>query len=430
VNAAAADRASWSGIGHLYGLQDVSMLCMPDLCDAVALAERPPREVEPPPPIEEQFVECSSERPVVAADATRARLLPAPRCDAGAYAEWAIAVNLAARLVRDSRPRLETQVIAALPIPEDGSAIAADLRRFLTDPHAGVLAYRPEARPWGLASAFIQLVYPWVRTAGSAALPEGVESPEGVLAGLLARNALTRGTFRSAPPLQLADAYDAFPPLARDQLMEAAPPPRAGMRVRHARFGTGSVTRVEPVADDIEVVVRLDSGGSKTFLVSDPNLAPDGPSGGDALLERVSVFAMTPAGLRLRSDVTASIDAAYRPASVNRLVSLIIRAARHLGDETTFETSGEHVWGQLRDRLNALLLSLLRAGALRGASAAEAFHVRCDRSTMTQNDIDNGRAVVEIQFAPTVPVDTIRVVLSLDEGGQVEVLAPPSEVAA
>jgi phage tail sheath protein FI len=49
---------------------------------------------------------------------------------------------------------------------------------------------------------------------------------------------------------------------------------------------------------------------------------------------------------------------------------------------------------------------------------------------MTQNDIDNGRAVVEILIAPTLPVETIRVVLSLDEGGQLEVLAAPREEAA
>jgi hypothetical protein len=429
INATASDRATWLGAGHLFGLPDVAMLCLPDLCDAVALADRPPRDVDVPPPPAEQFVECSRELPSVPSDRTRGRLLPAPRCDAGAYREWAVAVNLVTRLVRDSRPRFETQVIAALPIPEDGSTIAADFRRFLTDPREGVLAHRPEVRPSGLASAFVQLVYPWVRTAGSAPLPEGVENPEGVMAGLLARNALTRGAYRSAAPLPPAGAYDAFPPLSRDQLAEVAAPPRPGMRVRHARFGTGSLTRVEDVGDGVEVVVRFDSGGTKTLLMSDPNLAADGQSDGGALQDRVSVFGMTPVGLRLRSDVTASPDETYRQASVNRLVSLVIRAARQLGDETTFEPSGERVWGQLRDRLNAMLLTLLRAGALRG-SAADAFHVRCDRSTMTQNDIDNGRAVVEILIAPTLPVETIRVVLSLDEGGQLEVLAAPREEAA
>jgi hypothetical protein len=430
VDAAASDRATWLGAGHLFGLPDVAMLCLPDLCDAVALADRRPRDADVPPPAEEQFVECSRELPAVLADTTRGRLLPAPRCDAAAYHDWAVAVNLLTRLVRDSRPRFETQVIAALPIPEDGSTIAGDFRRFLTDPREGVLSHRPESRPSGLASAFVQLVYPWLRTTGSAPLPDGVESPEGVMAGLLARNALTRGAYRSAAPLPLASGYDAFPALSRDQLAGVTAPPRPGMRVRHARFGPGSVTRVDDAVEEVEVVVRFDSGGTKTLLMSDPNLTPDGQSAGSALQERVSVFAMTPRGLRLRSDVTASPDETYRQASVNRLVSLVIRAARQLGDETAFETSGEHVWGQLRDRLNAMLLALLRAGALRGATAADAFHVRCDRSTMTQNDLDNGRAVVEIQFAPTIPVETIRVVLALDEGGQVEVLAAPREDAA
>ena len=367
VDAIPIDRDTWRGAGHLFGLPDVSMVCLPDLCDAVGLEGRRPRNVDEPPVPEEMFVECSTREPVFPRDLTRARLFPAPRCNASAYADWAAAVNLLVRMIRDSRPRLEVQAIAAVPIPEDGSTIAADMRRFLVET-GGFLSHPPEARPTGLASAFLQLLYPWTRTAGSARLPEGLESPEGVAAGLLARNALTRGAYRSAAPLPLGDVHDVLPAVSLDQLTAGA---RGTARER-------------------------------------------------ALHHRVSVLANTPAGPRMISDVTTSRVEAYRPASVNRLVSLVIRAARRLGDEATFESSGERVWGDLRDRLSAMFLGLLRAGALRGKTAAEAFSVRCDRSTMTQNDIDNGRTVVDIQFAPTVPVEQIRVVLALDEGGQVQ----------
>jgi GNAT superfamily N-acetyltransferase len=379
IDAVPADRKTWRGVGHLFGLPDVSMVCLPDLCDAVGIDGRRPRAVDEPPPLEEQFVECSSAEPVIPLDQTRARLFPAPRCDEQAYRDWASALNLLVRLVRDSRPRLDVQVIAGVPIPEDGSVIAADLRRFLTDPDEGLLSADPAASRTGLASAFLQLVYPWVRTGGSARLPEGIEAPDGVVAGLLARNALTRGAYRSAAALPLMDAYDAVPALTSDQLTTVASRTEVGSRPLH---------------------------------------------------ERISVLANTPGGLELISDVTTSPSESYRPASVNRLVMLLIRAARRLGDDATFEPAGERVWDDLRDRLSGMLLGLLRAGALRGSMPSEAFSVRCDRSTMTQNDIDNGRTVVEISFSPTVPVEQIRLVLALDEGGQVQFVSSSRKDAA
>jgi hypothetical protein len=49
---------------------------------------------------------------------------------------------------------------------------------------------------------------------------------------------------------------------------------------------------------------------------------------------------------------------------------------------------------------------------------------------MTQNDIDNGRTVAEIFFSPTAPVEQIRLVLSLDEGGQVQFASTSQRDAA
>jgi phage tail sheath protein FI len=72
----------------------------------------------------------------------------------------------------------------------------------------------------------------------------------------------------------------------------------------------------------------------------------------------------------------------------------------------------------VRDRLNTLLAALYQAGALRGATAAEAFHVRCDGTTMTQADVDAGRVIADVRFAAAAPVEQIRVVLALDGAGQ------------
>jgi len=56
---------------------------------------------------------------------------------------------------------------------------------------------------------------------------------------------------------------------------------------------------------------------------------------------------------------------------------------------------------------------------LRGKSPEEAYHVRCDRSTMTQQDIDSGRVIAQIIFEPAASIETIDIHLSMDVGGQV-----------
>jgi phage tail sheath protein FI len=234
------------------------------------------------------------------------------------------------------------------------------------------LAYGVGDHPQGLASAFVQLVYPWVRTPGSLRLPGQLESPEGVLIGLLARNALTRGSFRSAAGLPLADVNGLEPTLTRAQLFTPHGQPR-------------------------------------------PN----------TLLERVSLLGPTPAGLRLLSDVTTSLSDSYRPASVNRLVTAIVRAARSLGEAVSFEPAAESLWNRLKSDLDALLLGLWQAGALAGASPGQAFSVRCDRTTTRQADLDNGRVIAEVQFSAAVPIEQIHVVLALSQGGQVSLVSVP-----
>ena len=52
---------------------------------------------------------------------------------------------------------------------------------------------------------------------------------------------------------------------------------------------------------------------------------------------------------------------------------------------------------------------LFRQGALQGTRAEDAYFVRCDRTTMTQDDINDGRLVILIGFAPFVPAEFITI---------------------
>ncbi|HEX5745284.1 MAG TPA: phage tail sheath protein [Archangium sp.] len=347
------DRTTWKGAAHLFGLPDVSFLCVPDLAAALAV------DAEPlPPPVQvpaspEVFVDCTEQppRPGEALTSTRA----APRCDEAGYERWSrFLVRLKTLLSRHVR---EVQLVAAIPLP---GIFEETPYRFLLE----------RGHLQRFQSAFVQLVYPWARTPGSGALPEGLESPEGLLTGVLARNALLRGTFRNAMNLELADVQDLFPLMARGTLSTPPPVVLAGGTVR-------------------------------------------------PLLERVSMLGPSPGGLRVLSDVTTSPSETWRQAGVNRLLSVLLRAARRVGQDVVFEPSQARTWLALVYRLEAVLVRLWEVGALRGTNAREAFQVRCDRTTMTQDDIDAGRLVAEVEFDAAAAIERLHVILTVAEEGAI-----------
>jgi hypothetical protein len=355
------DRTTWRGLGHLFGLPDVSFVCLPDLADAVAsqLAPLKPALAAPAPP--EGFVECSV-APAEAEPLDRiVRGLPAPRCTRDGYERWASVLAAIARLLREPRNGLrEVQLVASVPLPAH-DVPAGDLLRWLSD--NGWLAGSSDAgneAPAAFASAFVQLAWPWLETLGSAALPEGLEGADAALVGVLARSALTRASYRCAAGQALNGVYGIYPSL--------------------------------PGAD------RSRSPSRET------------------LIQRVSLLGPTPSGMQVLSDVTTYAGDAYRQGNVNRLVSALVRATRELGEDVAFAPSGPELWRRVRSSLEALLTRLWRDGALRGRTSREAFEVRCDRSTMTQRDLDDGRVLVDVRFEAAHAIETIRVVLALSEG--------------
>ncbi len=366
----AADPRGWRGIHHLYGLGEVSLLCLPDLPDACAAEPPAPATGVPSPALPEGFVECGDDAPAPPPD-RGLRLIPAPRLDSVSFAPWRLAVaSVRAFLALHQR---EVVFIAALPLPHaEARRVAgggwvhaeADILGFLR--RAGVFepAGRFDAADTTLASAFVQLAYPWLRTRAGADLPEGAEPPDGLLAGLISANALTRGTFNSAA-------------------------------------GGFSVPRL----NDVHSTMPRISWGA----------GPDSPS--ERLAERVCLFAPTPDGVTLQSDVTASPDPAWRFGGASRLMGALIRAARRSGESVLFEGNGPALWSRVRRSIEDLLEAFRRQGALAGNSAADAFSVRCDRSTMTQNDIDNGRLLVHISVRPAASIERITVVLNLASSG-------------
>jgi uncharacterized protein len=72
-----------------------------------------------------------------------------------------------------------------------------------------------------------------------------------------------------------------------------------------------------------------------------------------------------------------------------------------------FEPNGAALWARVRTTVSDFLTNEWRAGKLQGATAEQAFFVRCDQSTMTQNDLDNGRLNIVVGVAPSKPAEFV-----------------------
>lgn len=74
---------------------------------------------------------------------------------------------------------------------------------------------------------------------------------------------------------------------------------------------------------------------------------------------------------------------------------------------TEFEPNGEPLWKEVRESVGSFLHELFRAGAFRGTASDRAYFVRCDRDTVTQQDLDLGEFTVLVGFAPIRPAEFV-----------------------
>lgn len=122
---------------------------------------------------------------------------------------------------------------------------------------------------------------------------------------------------------------------------------------------------------------------------------------------------------RLSGDLTTSMDPAWADGPVARLMALLSRQAREIGHAIVFEPSGPSLWARITSAMEGLLEAARVTGALAGDGPPDSYSVRCDATTMTQDDVGAGRLIAEVRFRPTVPVQTIVVRLPIiGETGQ------------
>jgi hypothetical protein len=121
-------------------------------------------------------------------------------------------------------------------------------------------------------------------------------------------------------------------------------------------------------------------------------------------------------GIQVWGGRTLSNDFSGRFVAHRRLIHRLVRAIRRVAEPLVFYTNGPELWLTFVRSITTVLLETYRAGGLKGARPDEAFRVRCDEKTTTQDDIDNGRLFCEIDVAPAIPMEfiTLRIAVSAD----------------
>jgi hypothetical protein len=72
-----------------------------------------------------------------------------------------------------------------------------------------------------------------------------------------------------------------------------------------------------------------------------------------------------------------------------------------------FEPNDEPLWAQIRLNIGAFMQSLFRQGAFQGSTPRDAYFVKCDKETTTQNDINQGIVNIVVGFAPLKPAEFV-----------------------
>jgi phage tail sheath protein FI len=98
-----------------------------------------------------------------------------------------------------------------------------------------------------------------------------------------------------------------------------------------------------------------------------------------------------------RQDGGVSPDGSAR---IRRLLSYLERSIEKDTQFAVFEPNDERLWDSVRRSIEDFLHTVWSNGALEGSRPEEAYFVRCDRTTMTQDDLDNGRLVCLVGVAP------------------------------
>jgi hypothetical protein len=143
------------------------------------------------------------------------------------------------------------------------------------------------------------------------------------------------------------------------------------------------------------------------------------PAAREALQEaQVNLIRREPRGFLVLAADTLSDDPDLRPVGVRRLLILLRRAALRLGATYVFEPHSDAFRRLVRRGFEGMLGEMFQRGAFAGATPSASFRVNTGSELNTPQLTDNGRFIVELKVAPSLPLTflTLRLVQSGDRG--------------
>jgi phage tail sheath protein FI len=139
--------------------------------------------------------------------------------------------------------------------------------------------------------------------------------------------------------------------------------------------------------------------------LTDPENGQLNPLGINCLRAMPAVGPVVWGARTLEGDDRRASEWKYIPV---RRLALYIEESLYRGTQwVVFEPNDEPLWAQIRLNVGAFLQSLFRQGAFQGASPREAYFVKCDKETTTQNDINQGVVNIVVGFAPLRPAEFV-----------------------
>ncbi len=112
-------------------------------------------------------------------------------------------------------------------------------------------------------------------------------------------------------------------------------------------------------------------------------------------------------GIRVWGARTLSSDPSWRYLNVRRLFNFVEKSIEGGTQWAVFEPNDQVLWAKIRRDIGAFLTNVYRNGALFGATAAEAFFVKCDAENNPQSSRDLGQLIVDIGIAPVKPAEFV-----------------------
>lgn len=118
-------------------------------------------------------------------------------------------------------------------------------------------------------------------------------------------------------------------------------------------------------------------------------------------------------GIRAWGGRVITSDSDWKYVNVRRLTIFIEQSIERGLQWVVFEPNAEPLWARVRRTISNFLRTVWRNGALEGTKVEEAFFVKCDRTTMTQAEIDNGQLICLVGIAPVKPAEFVIVRIGL-----------------